>query len=152
MDWFRHYLSNKCSIELEGVSSELLKFWENNLDLPLPDKSIVHYTHHARFAASRDRIRQRPLSFYKKLLEHVSTQAEPCANDFYKWFWFYIIGKPAITPCGLSSDELQDNFVKSETMLRMLSDNSSNETTTTDGLIDSGAFEPKAASAVALPG
>merc|ERR1719235_825640 len=145
MDWFRHYLSNKCSIELEGVSSELLKFWETNLDLPLPDKSIIHYTHHTRFAASRDRIRQRPLSFYKKLLEHVSAHSEPCANDFYKWFWFYIIGKPDMTPCGLTSDELADKFVIVDRMLSVVGDNSSNETTTSDNIIDSGAFEPKAA-------
>merc|ERR1719215_66254 len=81
-------------------------FWQDYVQLPPPKGDVVHYTQGARFAASRERILQRPKAFYERLLQAVATESDPCLNYLYEWVWFYIIGKPEGMACQVSDAEL----------------------------------------------
>jgi len=52
------------------------------------------YSQGARFALSRDRIRQRPREFYEKLIGYVDKEVYPIAGIFSELLWYYIAGKP----------------------------------------------------------
>ncbi|CAK0895342.1 unnamed protein product [Prorocentrum cordatum] len=52
------------------------------------------YSQGARFALSRERIRQRPVEFYKTLLSLVNRAVFPISSAFLEFMWYYIPGRP----------------------------------------------------------
>mmetsp|Transcript_34386 Transcript_34386/g.98680 ORF Transcript_34386/g.98680 Transcript_34386/m.98680 type:complete len:627 (-) Transcript_34386:185-2065(-) len=105
MQWLRNFIGERCGIPQDSLPDALHTFWEDFVQLPWPTAGIVHYAQGARFAASRERIRQRPKAFYWKLLQAISGEEDPCMNYLYEWVWYYIIGTPAASPCEVNSEE-----------------------------------------------
>lgn len=60
------------------------------------------YSQGARFALSRERIRQRPVEFYKTLQSLVNRAVFPISSAFLEFMWYYIPGSPKKgMPCRL---------------------------------------------------
>jgi hypothetical protein len=78
--WLQGFVNEKCGIEAGAVQEALATFWQDYVQLPQPKGDIVHYTQGARFAASRDRILQRPKAFYERLLQAVATEEDTCLS------------------------------------------------------------------------
>jgi len=100
------FIAEKCGVEESAVGEAVLSFWDNSLQLPRPRGDIAHYAQGARFAASRDRIHQRPKEFYQQLLEMVNSDSDPCLNYLFEWVWYYIIGAPEEAPCPVFEEEM----------------------------------------------
>jgi len=101
----RTFVSDKCQVEGTHVEDAMLSFWDSFVQLPRPRNDIVYYAQGARFAVSRDRIRERSKDFYQRLLSYVSMDADPCLNYLYELVWYYILGKPETGPCTMSQDD-----------------------------------------------
>lgn len=99
MPWLQSFVSGKCGVQEAAIGEAMLMFWDSFVQLPRPPHDIVHYAQGARFAVSRDRIRQRSRAFYKRLLASVGVDSDPCLNYLYEWAWYYILGKPEASPC-----------------------------------------------------
>lgn len=99
LGWFKKFIGGRCGVEAHEVAKLFGKYWNEYVGLPWPKDNILFFTQGARFAASRDRIRQRPLSFYQRLLNLVSEAQDPCWNYFNEWAWYYMIGAPTGSPC-----------------------------------------------------
>mmetsp|Transcript_72589 Transcript_72589/g.132606 ORF Transcript_72589/g.132606 Transcript_72589/m.132606 type:complete len:442 (-) Transcript_72589:113-1438(-) len=99
LGWFKKFIGGRCNIEAEKVPQQFQKYWDDYIKLPRPKDNIVFFTQGARFAASRDRILQRPKSYYQTLLDLISSDQDPCWNYFNEWAWFYMIGAPEEAPC-----------------------------------------------------
>jgi len=105
MPWLRSFVSDKCGVTESAVGEAMLVFWDSVVQLPRPQNDIVHYAQGARFAVSRDRIRQRSKAFYERLLGFVSSDIDPCQNYLYEYAWYYMLGKPDSSPCSMAEDE-----------------------------------------------
>mmetsp|Transcript_6741 Transcript_6741/g.14718 ORF Transcript_6741/g.14718 Transcript_6741/m.14718 type:complete len:716 (+) Transcript_6741:260-2407(+) len=93
------FLSKKCGLEEHVLSSAAMLFWEDYVQIPLPEGDILHYAQGARFAVSRDRIHQRSKEYYERLLEAMSSEEDPCVGYLLEWAWYYVIGLPSAPPC-----------------------------------------------------
>lgn len=91
-------LSARCNISRSQIPKMAIEYW-SQLDVPIPPTGMIFFAQGARFAASRERIRQRPLAEYKRLLALVSTDEDPCHNYLNEWLWYHIIGKPQEPKC-----------------------------------------------------
>jgi hypothetical protein len=91
-------LSERCSIPRSEIPKMAIQYW-SQLDVPVPSTGMIFFAQGARFGVSRERIRQRPLEDYKKLLRAVTRNQDPCANYLNEWLWYYILGKPQQTKC-----------------------------------------------------
>lgn len=87
-----------CNVSADKLPARLSEYWKE-LGVPRPDQDVLFFSQGARFAASRDRIHERPKEFYEKMLRFVSHSKDPCENYFNEWMWYYIIGKPQAAPC-----------------------------------------------------
>lgn len=96
---YKKYIGQRCNIQEENVPKAVAEYWDEFIKLPRPAHDVVFFTQGARFAASRERIQQRPKEFYEALLEKLSHKKDPCQNYFNEWLWYYIIGAPAESPC-----------------------------------------------------
>mmetsp|Transcript_100986 Transcript_100986/g.324238 ORF Transcript_100986/g.324238 Transcript_100986/m.324238 type:complete len:624 (-) Transcript_100986:256-2127(-) len=94
-----NFLSDKCSTDKDKVLWLGLRFWKEYVQLQVPFNQILHYAQGSRFAASRDRIRQRPKEEYEKVLQAMALHKDPCLGYFVEYFWYYLIGRPANNPC-----------------------------------------------------
>merc|ERR1712098_982873 len=65
------FLARKCNTKEVDLSRILEDFWEEVIQVPMPRPGVVHYAQGARFAVSRQRIRQRSKAYYQKMLEAV---------------------------------------------------------------------------------
>eukprot|EP00747_Dinoflagellata_sp_TGD_P106076 gnl/TRDRNA2_/TRDRNA2_169755_c0_seq6.p1 gnl/TRDRNA2_/TRDRNA2_169755_c0~~gnl/TRDRNA2_/TRDRNA2_169755_c0_seq6.p1 ORF type:complete len:226 (+),score=8.98 gnl/TRDRNA2_/TRDRNA2_169755_c0_seq6:620-1297(+) len=92
----RDFIKRKCHTR-KPVG--MMKSYFKEFNLPAQMGRIVYFAQGARFGVSRARIRQRPLRFYKKLLDHVSGDPHPCMNLLNEYFWYYIMGRPTHPPC-----------------------------------------------------
>jgi hypothetical protein len=101
LGWFKKYSGGKCSVPATDVAKAFNDYWDSNVKLPRPKHDIMFFTQGARFAASRERIHQRPKEFYEELLHKLDKEADPCHNYFNEWIWFYIIGKPEVEACNV---------------------------------------------------
>jgi hypothetical protein len=99
LGWFKTFIGKKCGVPGERVPEVFNKYWDEYIQLPRPPHNVVFFSQGARFAVSRDRIRQRPKEFYKALLEKVRANEDPCHNYFNEWLWYYIMGTPTQAPC-----------------------------------------------------
>jgi len=117
MPWLRSFVSDKCGVEETAVGEAMLVFWDSFVQLPRPQNDVVHYAQGARFAVSRDRIRQRSKDFYERLLSLVNADVDPCLNYLYEWAWYYILGKPQTSPCVMTQDEKAQAWAAKSRML-----------------------------------
>jgi len=92
---FATRLAKKCNTSVSHLPAHFDKYW-SELDMERPP--IVFFAQGARFSASRERIHQRPKAFYKKMLNFVSKEIDPCENYFNEWMWYYMIGRPQQHP------------------------------------------------------
>jgi len=99
LGWFKKYIGGKCGVHSTGVAKAFNDYWDSNVKLPRPKHDIMFFTQGARFAASRERIHQRPKAFYEELLHKLDKDEDPCHNYFNEWVWFYVIGKPEEAGC-----------------------------------------------------
>jgi len=99
LGWFKKWIGGKCGVAPEAVPKLFNDYWDEYIRLPRPDHDIIFFSQGARFAASRERIRQRPKEFYEALLQKLSSNADPCHNYFNEWIWYYMIGAPSGSPC-----------------------------------------------------
>jgi len=99
LGWFKEAIGKRCGCSAEQLPSAFLAYWDTYIGDDRPEDEILFFAQGARFAASRERIQQRPLRFYEDLLKLISTKNDPCHNYFNEWMWYYIIGKPKKTPC-----------------------------------------------------
>jgi hypothetical protein len=91
-------LATRCTISRDEINQMVLMYW-SMLGLPVPETGMIFFPQGARFAASRERIRQRPKKDYEMLLELVSRDEDPCANYLNEWLWYHIVGKPQSIGC-----------------------------------------------------
>jgi len=117
MPWLRSFISDRCGVEEAALGEAMLMFWDSFVQLPRPQKDIVYYAQGARFAVSRDRIRQRSKAFYESLLTLLSTDVDPCLNYLFEWAWYYIIGKPETSPCIVMQAEEEQAWTAEVRML-----------------------------------
>jgi hypothetical protein len=103
LGWFKGYIGEKCGVPASAVPELFQKYFDEDIQLPRPPHDILFFSQGARFAVSRDRIRQRPRSFYQSLLQKLSGNVDPCHNYFNEWLWYYIMGKPSAAPCNSQS-------------------------------------------------
>lgn len=82
MDGFNDFLRNKCSTQ--GL--ELEDYWTGYLE-EASNLTTVYFPQGARFAVSQDKIKQRPLSFYRRLMELLARDVDPCAGYLLEWTW-----------------------------------------------------------------
>jgi len=100
LDWFYGYLAKKCGTTKGNLSNTFKDYWQKHVSSLMPQEGLVFYAQGARFAMSKDRIRQRPRDYYVQLLNLVSNSSDPCANYFNEWTWFYMIGEASQNlPC-----------------------------------------------------
>jgi len=92
LGWFRDFLASKCAIDPSDVEAKFADYWTQHVQRPKPASGVLFFAQGARFAASRERIQQRPKEYYEHLLELVSEDSDPCANYFNEWVWQYTIG------------------------------------------------------------
>jgi len=98
---FQTFLAGKCfGNDTTQVAQHVKDYATMDLGIPLGDDyDTLYFSQGARFAVSRERIRQRPKAFYQHLLEMVSMDESPCAGFFNEWLWYYIFGLPSHSPC-----------------------------------------------------
>jgi len=101
LGWFKKFIGGRCKCKAEDVPALFNQYWEKYIQLPRQENDIIFFSQGARFAASAERIRQRPKAFYEALLEKLSTRQDPCHNYFNEWIWYYILGKPEKAPCNV---------------------------------------------------
>jgi hypothetical protein len=100
LGWFKKWIGKKCGMNKAGdLPAFFLKYWDEYMNMPRPDNGVVFFTQGARFAASRERIRQRPKEDYERIMKLLSTENDPCHNYLNEWIWYYMIGKPTQQPC-----------------------------------------------------
>lgn len=99
LGWFKTFIGQKCKVPAAEVPALFNEYWDSHIQLPRPPHDIIFFSQGARFAASADRIRERPKEYYEALLKMVETEKDPCYNYFNEWIWYYIIGKPLGSPC-----------------------------------------------------
>jgi len=99
LDWFGDYLAGKCNIDKSVLAAFFQQTWRNLLGEPLPSNKMAFFAQGARFAASRERIQERPREFYERLLNLTAAEQDPCINYLSEWFWYYLIGRPQRAPC-----------------------------------------------------
>jgi len=104
---------NKTCLRLKGKEGVLWfahdrdhHAWHNALRtyiqaLGATEEKRFYYSQGARFALSRERIRQRPREFYEQLLRTVDSDVDPTAGVFAELLWYYIPGRAggAEQPC-----------------------------------------------------
>jgi len=101
LGWFKKFIGRKCKVPAQSVPKAFNDYWDSNIQLPRPPHDVIFFTQGARFAASRERIQERPKAFYEALLQKLDKRADPCHNYFNEWIWYYIIGKPEKSPCSI---------------------------------------------------
>merc|ERR1711988_197115 len=84
-----------------GLQQKLQQYWQDRVKTKMPEDGMLFFSQGARFAVSRDRIHQRPREEYMDMLEQVSGASDPCANYLNEWLWYYMMGKPASSPCAV---------------------------------------------------
>lgn len=114
LGWFKSYIGRKCGVDAKEVPAFAAKYWNEFIQLPQPQDDIIFFSQGARFAASRERIHQRPREYYARLLDLLSKEEDPCHNYLNEWMWYYIIGKPTDPPC--SSRLVTEEASRSHTM------------------------------------
>lgn len=120
MDWFREFLGQKCAVEPSELGRSVREYWRDFVKLPEPPSSTVFFAQGARFAASRERIQQRPREHYEALLLLLEEEEDPCANYINEWLWFYMIGAPQSVPCDMTPPQLADGAPMPERLSRHL--------------------------------
>eukprot|EP00405_Crypthecodinium_cohnii_P010419 CAMPEP_0206443406 /NCGR_PEP_ID=MMETSP0324_2-20121206/14346_1 /ASSEMBLY_ACC=CAM_ASM_000836 /TAXON_ID=2866 /ORGANISM="Crypthecodinium cohnii, Strain Seligo" /LENGTH=498 /DNA_ID=CAMNT_0053911329 /DNA_START=48 /DNA_END=1544 /DNA_ORIENTATION=- len=106
MPMLKSFLEKKCGVEASALSAAMLSFWEDFVQLPLPENEVVYYAQGARFAVSRERLQQRSKAYYQALLDGVSGDVDPCLNYLYEMSWYYVTGMPSVAPCSTSQEDL----------------------------------------------
>eukprot|EP00405_Crypthecodinium_cohnii_P053209 CAMPEP_0206605820 /NCGR_PEP_ID=MMETSP0325_2-20121206/50719_1 /ASSEMBLY_ACC=CAM_ASM_000347 /TAXON_ID=2866 /ORGANISM="Crypthecodinium cohnii, Strain Seligo" /LENGTH=484 /DNA_ID=CAMNT_0054121589 /DNA_START=23 /DNA_END=1477 /DNA_ORIENTATION=- len=114
MPQFSNFLSAKCNVEEHLLGEAVRTFWDQFLELELPEGGILQYAQGARFAVSKERILARPRSFYERLLETLSMDADPCINYIMEWAWYYIFAGTSENPCQVSGEILESVGQSSE--------------------------------------
>mmetsp|Transcript_16339 Transcript_16339/g.26509 ORF Transcript_16339/g.26509 Transcript_16339/m.26509 type:complete len:385 (-) Transcript_16339:26-1180(-) len=99
LGWFKKWIGGKCGKKAKELPAFFNKYWDEYVKLPRPENDVVFFTQGARFAASRERIRQRPKEDYVRMLDLLSKEEDPCHNYLNEWIWYYMIGKPTAPPC-----------------------------------------------------
>jgi hypothetical protein len=99
LGWFKTYIGNKCGVNGTELPDFFSRYWDDYIQLPQPKDDIIFFSQGARFAASRERIQQRPKKDYERLLNLLSETEDPCHNYANEWMWYYMIGKPTESPC-----------------------------------------------------
>jgi hypothetical protein len=108
---FANTLARKCNSTVAELPARFSRYWAN-LDMEKP--RVLFFAQGARFAVSREKIRQRPKEFYQKMLDYVSASEDPCENYFNEWMWFYMIGRPESgSPCRWSNAWYRDTSIAS---------------------------------------
>lgn len=104
LGWFKKFIGGRCNVAAAKVPKFFTDYWDSVIKLPRPANDILFFTQGARFAASRERIQQRPKAFYEELLQTLDHDLDPCQNYFNEWAWYYIVGKPdtaETSPCSV---------------------------------------------------
>jgi len=104
LGWFKTFIGGRCKVAPQDVPKAFNEYWDNDIKLPKPKSDIIFFTQGARFAASRERIQERPKAFYEVLLAKLDKDLDPCHNYFNEWIWYYIVGKPDVlveSPCSV---------------------------------------------------
>mmetsp|Transcript_63854 Transcript_63854/g.113921 ORF Transcript_63854/g.113921 Transcript_63854/m.113921 type:complete len:420 (-) Transcript_63854:97-1356(-) len=96
---FQKFIAGRCGVPEDKLPQHFQHYWDTYIQAPWPKDHVVFFTQGARFAASRERIQQRPRSYYEDLLALLSTVEDSCWGYFNEWSWFYIIGSPEEGPC-----------------------------------------------------
>lgn len=98
-------VSKLCESQGAGSLCSADTFWKTFVRLPPPpaDK-YYHWVQGARYAVTRNQIRQRPRHEYDALLSLVSHDKDPWAGYFLEWFFYPILTSAVAHPCA-SSDE-----------------------------------------------
>lgn len=96
------FIGGRCGVPADQLPQEFQRYWDQHIKSPRPKDDIVFFAQGARFAASRERIQQRPRSYYQELLKFVSGDSDSCQNYLNEWAWFYLIGSPKQAPCDSS--------------------------------------------------
>lgn len=102
LGWFKKWIGAKCGQKAADLPAFFNKYWDEYVKLPRPEHDVVFFTQGARFAASRERIRQRPKADYVNILKLLNSKKDPCHNYLNEWVWYYMIGKPTEQPCSTS--------------------------------------------------
>jgi len=105
--WFRNMMALKCGFQNGELQAHLQQYWQDHIKSDLPEDGMIFFSQGARFAASRDRIRQRSKEEYQDLLSLVSGTKDPCANYMNEWLWYYIMGKPQQAPCAVRDVDIE---------------------------------------------
>jgi len=105
--WFRNMMSLKCGFQHGELQAHLQQYWQDHIKSDLPEDGMIFFSQGARFAASRDRIRQRSKEEYQDLLSLVSGTKDPCANYMNEWLWYYMMGKPQQAPCAVRDVDIE---------------------------------------------
>lgn len=82
MGGFNDFLRNKCTTQ--GL--ELEDYWTAYLG-EASNLTTLYFPQGARFAVSRDKIWQRPVLFYRRLMELLAQDVDPCAGYLLEWTW-----------------------------------------------------------------
>ena len=82
MGGFNNFLRNKCTTQ--GLDLE--HYWTGYLE-EASNLTTLYFPQGARFAVSRDKIRQRPMLFYLRLMELLAQDVDPCAGYLLEWTW-----------------------------------------------------------------
>jgi hypothetical protein len=103
LGWFKGAIGKRCGCKGPETPKVFNHYWDEYFPgEPRPTHGIMFFTQGARFAASRERIHQRPREFYMRLLKLLLRKKDPCHNYFNEWLWYYLIGKPTTPPCDMS--------------------------------------------------
>ena len=94
----------------------LADFWDSVLREPRPRGDVVWYTQGARFAATSEQIRRRPVSDYQRLLTTTLDGADPYAGYLLEVIWWYVVAGPD-HPCA-TQDDAQTAWMRVQTAQR----------------------------------
>jgi len=129
--WFLSMMAQKCGVQEGGLQAQVAQYWKDYIKAEMPETDTVFFSQGARFAVSKDRIRQRPLEEYESLLRRVEGDIDPCANYMNEWLWYYIVGKPQQSPCAVE-DVVFDAPLSASTRFLSGDEDDDNDTNTTD--------------------
>ena len=87
MDKFNQFLRDKCE------PMHLSVFWTEYLK-EASNLSTLYFPQGARFAVSASQIKKRSVSFYRRLLDLLALDVDPCAGYYMEWTWPVVFGEP----------------------------------------------------------
>ncbi|MAT11020.1 MAG: hypothetical protein CMM02_08430 [Rhodopirellula sp.] len=104
MGGFTTSLRAKCT---EGRPFEV--FYREFFSHEITPGATVFFPQGARFAASARQIRTRPITFYRRLLQALSNDKDPCDGYYMEWSWPIILGA---SPCDALHELLKQRTYK----------------------------------------